>query len=96
LFDEVSEEFLHMQETNGAPPHALRLVPGALYEIMMNLSPQEVMNRTKVVIHAVHAHHVEVRCADGRVLPVPRICRGVGGGGTCCTGCQRGGGGGCF
>ena len=75
LFDEMSQEFLHMQDSHGAPPHALRLVPGALYEVMRNLAPAEkLMNRTKVVLHAVHAHRVEVRRADGKILPVPRIC----------------------
>ena len=74
LDDSMNTEFLNMQRCNGAPPHQLRLVPGALYDLMSNMNSKErLMNHTPVVLKEVHVHHVVVTTLDGRAFPLPRI-----------------------
>ncbi|CAK0805077.1 unnamed protein product [Prorocentrum cordatum] len=71
----VTPEFLNVQTENGVPPHRIRLIVGALYEIMMNFSSQDrLMNHTQVDLVAVHDNRVDVETLDGRRFPLPRIC----------------------
>ena len=71
----MTAEFLNQQSQNGVPPHKLRLVVGALYQLMRNFSPQDrLMNHSHVILRSVHANHVVVETLDGRCFPLPRIC----------------------
>ena len=75
LTESISCEFLHVQIEPGTPPHRLRIVIGALYELMRNFSPDDrLMNHTKVVVRAVHERHVLIETLDRRRFPLPRIC----------------------
>jgi len=70
-----SVDFLNAQHYPGSPPHSLRLVLGALYELMRNFSPEHrLMNHTPVILKEIHAHHVVVTTLDNRDFPLPRIC----------------------
>ena len=72
---EATPEFLNVQKNPGAPPHTLRLVIGALYEIMRNFSPSDrLMNHTTVILSEVYNNHVVIRTLDNRTFPLPRIC----------------------
>ena len=71
----ITCEFLNMQQEHGVPPHKLRLVPGALYELMRNFSPDDrLMNHTPVILREVHKQHVLIETLDSRRFPLPRIC----------------------
>ena len=71
----MTSEFLNQQNQNGVPPHKLRLVVGALYQVMRNFSPKDgLMNHTHVILRGVHANHVIIETLDGRHFPLPRIC----------------------
>ena len=71
----MTAEFLHLQNENGVPPHALRLVVGALYQLVRNFSAADrLMNHTHVILRAVHANHLLIETLDGRCFPLPRIC----------------------
>jgi len=71
----LTTEFLNMQHEYGVPPHELRLVKGALYEIMRNFNPEDrLMNHTPVILREVHSHHVVIETLDKRQFPLPRIC----------------------
>lgn len=75
LQSHVTAEFLNMQNENGVPPHELRLVQGALYQLMRNFSmPDQLMNHTHVILSGVAEHHVIIETLDGRQFPLPRIC----------------------
>ena len=70
----VTTDFLHAQNEPGCPPHTLRIVKGALYELTRNFSAAErLMNRTKVIVRDTKTHHLVVETLDGRVFPLPRI-----------------------
>ena len=71
----MTSEFLNQQDHNGVPPHKLRLVLGALYQVMRNFSPRDrLMNHTHVILRSVHDNHVVIETLDGRQFPLPRIC----------------------
>ena len=70
----VTTDFLHAQNEPDCPPHTLRIVKGALYELTRNFSAAErLMNRTKVIVRDTKTHHLVVETLDGRVFPLPRI-----------------------
>ena len=57
------------------PPHSLRLVVGALYQLMRNFSAADkLMNHTHVILREVHSNHLLIETLDGRRFPLPRIC----------------------
>eukprot|EP00959_Pyramimonas_sp_CCMP1952_P465178 9487848-Pyramimonas_sp.AAC.1 len=71
----ITAEFLNSQEQPGAPPHCVRLVKGALYELMRNVSPKDrLMNHVPVVVQEVYDNHVLIATLDGKTYPSPRIC----------------------
>ena len=71
----LAADFLNVQMEPGVPPHKVRLVIGALYELMRNMNPAErLMNHTTVVLESVHDKHVVVKTLEGRSYPIPRIC----------------------
>ena len=73
--EHISNEFLNMQTEHGVPPHRLRMVPGALYELMRNFSPEDgLMNHCPVILREVHDHHVLIETLRGHRFPMPRIC----------------------
>ncbi|CAK0788476.1 unnamed protein product [Prorocentrum cordatum] len=67
--DHITAEFLNLQDENGVPPHALRLVVGGLYELMRNFSPcDRLMNHTHVVLKSVYEKHVLVERPAGNAV----------------------------
>lgn len=75
LDSSTATELLNTQEMTGVPPYEMRLVRGALHELMRNLNAAErLMNHTKVITQEAHAHHVVVQMLQGKSYPSPRIC----------------------
>jgi len=86
----ISQEFLNMQRQPGAPPHCLRLVTGALYELMRNFSAEHrLMNHSVVILKSVHEHHVCIETLQGESFPLPRICFRMAMAGSNSTMCRR-------
>ena len=47
----ASTDFLNAQQHHGVPPHQLKIVLGALYELTRKFSPEDrLMNHTPVVV----------------------------------------------
>ena len=79
-----------MQRQPGAPPHCLRLVTGALYELMRNFSSEHrLMNHSVVILKSVHEHHVCIETLQGELFPLPRICFRMAMAGSNSTMCRR-------
>ena len=75
LGDHISPYFLNLQNHPGVPPHALRLVVGALYEVTRNFAPDDgLMYHTQVILVNIFDKHVLIRTLTGAEFPLPRIC----------------------